>query len=109
MNGRTTEEVWKMNSELKMYGLTISTEEAYQGIQDGRMDELMKCAKAPAVYQDPNGQYQMLLFDHPDKRSAAYHKAHDLGFSSAAYVVQRIYVDMKYLKLDEKNMKDPEA
>lgn len=95
-----------MSMEQELYGLTISTEEAFNGLQSGIMEKLMGKIERPmiGVYQDPEGQYQMLLFETLKDREEAYKTAHEIGFQTAAYWVQPVYVDTNNLK-DARKMK----
>ena len=89
-----------MKIEIQCYGLTIGTDEAFQAMQDGRLDKLMdKISDFTAgVYQDPNGQYQMLIFRTTKEREKAYNEAHACGIQSAAYMLQSLTVESKYLR-----------
>lgn len=90
-----------VQQEVRMYGLTISTDECFRDMQSGGEKIRQICEKSeglPAVYQDPAGQYQMLLFLTPEKREAAYKKARELGIETAAICSQPVYVDSRYLK-----------
>ena len=87
-----------MKTEIGMYALTISTDEAFDDLQNGAKKLNILTTKTPiaGVYQDPNGQYHMFLYRTPIERNDAYHKGKDAGLKTLAYVPTMVYVDADY-------------
>ena len=85
-----------MSHEVRMYAITISTEECYLDLLTGgkKLEVLVKDAEG--VYQEP--AYQMLLYLTPEDRLKAHEKIKEMGFKTAAIVAQKVYVNAKYLR-----------
>jgi len=88
-----------MSHEVRMYAITISSEECYLDLLTGgkRLERLeVVVREAEGVYQEP--AYQMLLYLTPEDRLKAYEKIKEMGFKTAAIVAQKVYVNAKYLR-----------
>lgn len=83
----------KMNQKnLKCYGMYIDTAEVFLNIYTGIMDKLLDAYKVIGVYQDPDGQKQVLIYNSRDTAKLALEKAKSLGFDSAELCPTMIYV-----------------
>ncbi len=92
-----------MKTEIGMYALTISTDEAFNDLKNGAKKLTILTTKTPiaGVYQDSNGQYHMFLYRTPGERNGAYRKGKDAGLETLACVPTMVYVDADYLRESE--------
>ena len=72
--GRYPESVPREKVMLKMYGVGIATDEAYEWMtkREEEFLRIVKEAKIKAVHTDPAGRFQAFLFLHPKQRDKAY-------------------------------------
>ena len=77
---------------LKCYGMYIDAAEVVLNIPNGKMDELLKTYSLVGVYQDPDGQKQVLIYSSKEKVKLAYNLATSLGFTSVKICNTMIYV-----------------
>ena len=80
---------------LKMYGVGIATDEAYEWMSKREEEflRIVKEAKIKAVHTDPAGHFQAFLFLHPKQRDKAYEvlRRH---FKTAFVIVNPVIADI---------------
>lgn len=85
--------------EVKMYAITVSTEECYEkcvlGTDPAAQEAIGKHTKF--VWQDPNGQFQAFLYRTPEQRKIAYRRLKK-HFTTAAVMAQTAYVDRAFIQ-----------
>lgn len=85
--------------EVKMYAITVSTEECHEkcvlGTDPAAQEAVRKHAKF--VWQEPNGLFQAFLYRTPEQRKTAFRhlKKH---FQTAAIMLNPAYVERKFLQ-----------
>lgn len=82
-----------MQKTYKCYGMYVDTAEVVLNIPTNVMDTLLEsCSGLVGVYQDPDGQKQVLIYGSKDQAIFAVDKAKELGFVSAVLCPTMIYV-----------------
>ena len=85
--------VVKMSDDsLKCYGIYIDAAEVVLNIPTGVMDKFLENQNLVGVYQDPDGQRQVLIYNKKDQAKQAVEKAKSLGLNSAEMCPTMIYV-----------------
>ena len=74
LGGRYPGSVPREKVMLKMYGVGIGADEAYEWMatREEEFRRIVKEAKIKAVHTDPSGRFQAFLFLHPKQRDKAY-------------------------------------
>ena len=90
---------------VKVYAFSISTNEQFDDVIKGaeKSNRLLEVFKQypfdfVGVHPDPNGQFAAFLFRTPKGRNEAAKKAQEIGFETAAPMLNTAYVDEKYIK-----------
>ena len=77
---------------LKCYGIFLDTSEVMNKISTGVMDDLLKSQQLVGVYQDSNGQREVLIYGKKEMAKKAVSIAESLGFKSMQICPTMIYV-----------------
>jgi len=87
-------------TEVLMYGFRIGTDEYYKDIHKGseKFTSLRQKANPYYVYQEPNGEYQVFLFETESERDEALKAAMNVGYMTAKKMYTSVYVDVKYVE-----------
>lgn len=98
-----------LDKTIKCYGMYVDAAEVVLNIPSGNMDKLLDSQKVVGVYQDPDGQKQVLIYTKKEQAKAAVKKAKSLGFTSVELCPTRIYVPEKDVLNSKKGASEDES
>ena len=83
-------------SEMKLYVMSISTDEMFDAIMNKTADGLVSMLKGMSGFVGVhNAEYfHAFLFTSPEARNKAQEKAQEMGYKTAAQMIDAAYVDI---------------